>query len=273
MWLLSDPGMAAVRTSRDGDSAYGNHDAGVSIMGNGQSSDYPRASGVGPPLTRILLVLGGLASLFASLLVLGAIAEDVHEQEATALDAIATPLLHGLSSPALDAVMRLITDLGSTLVLAVLFVVALLVLTVIARRREALFVAASMGGSLVLNQFLKLIFHRPRPQLTWAHVQPDYSFPSGHAMNSLVFYVAIALIVWVIWGRRAGVASVVLAAVLALMIGTSRIYLGYHYLTDVAGGLLAGAAWLLIVCGAFGGGFWLHRWRSDVDSPHKASDG
>ena len=214
-----------------------------------------------------MLVLGGFVALFACLLVLGAIAEDVHEQEANALDAVATPILHGLSNPTLDAIMRTFTDLGSTMVVAPLFVVALVLLILRRHRREALFLAVSMVGSLVLDQSLKLIFHRPRPQLAWAQVQPEYSFPSGHAMNSLVFYVAVALIVWVLWGRRAGRVSAVLAVVLALLIGTSRIYLGYHYFTDVVGGFLAGAAWLLIVSAAFDGGLWLHRWRAEASGP------
>jgi membrane-associated phospholipid phosphatase/uncharacterized spore protein YtfJ len=215
-----------------------------------------------PPRSRLMLLAGGFVALFGCLLALGAIAEDVHDQEANALDAIATPLLHSLSSPALDAVMQALTDLGSTLVVAPLFAVSFALLIWRRHRREALFLAVSIGGSTALNQSLKLIFQRPRPQLAWAQVQPEYSFPSGHAMNSIVFYVALALIVLVLWSRRAGLISVALAIVLALLIGTSRIYLGYHYFTDVVGGLLAGAAWLLIVLGAFDGGFWLRGRRA-----------
>jgi undecaprenyl-diphosphatase len=58
----------------------------------------------------------------------------------------------------------------------------------------------------------------------------------------------------VLWGCRAGVISVVVAIVLAVLIGTSRIYLGYHYFTDVAGGFLAGTAWLMILTAAFRAG-------------------
>jgi undecaprenyl-diphosphatase len=213
-----------------------------------------------------MLIGGGFVALLACLLALGAIAEDVHNQEANALDALANPLLHSLSSPILDAVMGTLTNLGSTIVVVPLFVVAL-VLLIWRHRREALFLAVSMAGSLVLNQSLKLIFQRPRPQLAWAQVQPEYSFPSGHAMNSIVFYVAVALIVWVLWGRRAGLIATVLAIVLALLIGTSRIYLGYHYFTDVVGGLLAGAAWLIIVAAALDGGLWLSRWRGQESGP------
>jgi undecaprenyl-diphosphatase len=222
------------------------------------------------PRSRLVLVAGGFVALFASLLVLGAIAEDVHEQEANALDALATPLLHALSNPTLDAIMAALTDLGSTIVVAPLFVVALVLLIWRRHRREALFLAVSMAGSLGLNQSLKLIFNRPRPQLAWAQVQPEYSFPSGHAMNSLVFYVAVALIVWVLWGRRAGLIAGVVAIVLALLIGTSRIYLGYHYFTDVVGGLVAGTAWLLMVAAAFRAG---PEWRHTRGSGARGSTG
>jgi undecaprenyl-diphosphatase len=214
-----------------------------------------------------MVIAGGFFALLACLLVLGAVAEDVHSQEANALDALATPLLHGLSNPILDAVMQGLTDLGSTIVVGPLFAVAIVLLLWRRHRREALFLAVSMAGSLVLNQSLKLIFQRPRPQLAWAQVQPEYSFPSGHSMNSIVFYLALALIVWVIWGRRAGLPATVLAVVLALLIGTSRIYLGYHYFTDVLGGLLAGAAWLIIVAAALDGGLWLSRWRNQESGP------
>lgn len=211
-----------------------------------------------------MLVVGGFVGLFACLLVFGAIAEDVHEQEANALDAIATPLLHGLANPTLDTIMNALTNLGSTQVIVPLFVLALVLLVWRRHRREALFLTVALAGSLVLNQSLKLIFQRPRPVLAWAHVQPEFSFPSGHSMNSLVFYVALALIVWVLWGRRAGVISVAAAIVVALLVGTSRIYLGYHYLTDVVGGFLAGAAWLFIVSTAFDRGLWLRGWRAQA---------
>ena len=62
----------------------------------------------------------------------------------------------------------------------------------------------AIGGSVVLDELLKLVFHRPRPQLAWAQVQPEYSFPSGHSMNSLVFYLAFAIIVGRLWSRRGG---------------------------------------------------------------------
>jgi undecaprenyl-diphosphatase len=109
---------------------------------------------------------------------------------------------------------------------------------------------------------MKLFFARPRPQLPYAHVLPDYSFPSGHTMNAVIFYGGVALLLWSVYGRRAGLAAVVVATVLAIGVGISRIYLGYHYLTDVVGGILAGLAWLVVVSAAFRARPTWQRWRT-----------
>ena len=117
------------------------------------------------------------------------------------------------------------------------------------------------AGALLLNGAMKVFFQRPRPSLPWAAVLPDYSFPSGHTMNAIAFYVALALILWSIFGRRIGLLAMAVAAVLALGVGISRIYLGYHYLTDVVGGILAGIAWLLVVGTALRARPAWRRWR------------
>jgi membrane-associated phospholipid phosphatase len=201
--------------------------------------------------SRILLALAGFLVVLGCLLVVGRIAEEIHEQEAIALDAVATPFLHGLASPAMDAFMRTATELGSTPVVATLLGLAVIGLLWKGRRREVAFLVVAIAGSVALNQSLKLVFQRPRPQLEWAQAPPEFSFPSGHAMNSLVFYLALALIVRIVWGRRAGLVAACVAAGLAVLVGVSRIYLGYHYLTDVVAGFLAGLLWLLVVASAF----------------------
>jgi undecaprenyl-diphosphatase len=198
-----------------------------------------------------LVVVEGMVALIASLVVLGSIAEGVRDQEVFALDTWATPYLHGIASPGLDALMNTLTDMGSSMVIVPVFVVVMAGLLWKRRFGSALFLGVASGGALLLNATMKLIFERPRPQLSWAQVLPDYSFPSGHTMNGVVFYVALAVIAWSILGRRVGLVSLGLAVVLGIGIGVSRIYLGYHYLTDVVGGLLAGLAWLLIVGAAF----------------------
>jgi len=192
-------------------------------------------------------VVVGLAGLVASLVVLGSIAAGVRSQEVFALDTWATPFLHGIASPSLDVVMRGLTALGSSEVIVPAFVAVVALLLWRRRPGAALFLAMVCLGALALNVAMKLFFQRPRQALPWATVLPDYSFPSGHTMNGVVFYLALALILWSIRGRRVGLAAMAVAIVIALGVGVSRIYLGYHYLTDVVGGLLAGIALLLVV--------------------------
>jgi membrane-associated phospholipid phosphatase len=108
---------------------------------------------------------------------------------------------------------------------------------------------------------MKVLLERPRPALPWATVLPDYSFPSGHTMNTLVFYGALALIAWSIAGRRVGLLAIVAAALVTFGVGVSRIYLGYHYLTDVVGGVLAGIAWLLVAGAALRARPAWEQWR------------
>jgi undecaprenyl-diphosphatase len=189
----------------------------------------------------------GLVALVATLVVLGTLARGIRAQEVFALDTWATPFLHGIASPALDVVMNGLTDLGSSLVIVPLFLVVAAWLAWRRRLGALLFLVIASLGALVLNGTMKVLFERPRPPLPWATVLPDYSFPSGHTMNALVFYLALALITWSIAGRRVGLLAIVIAATITFGVGVSRIYLGYHYFTDVVGGVLAGVAWLLIV--------------------------
>jgi undecaprenyl-diphosphatase len=193
----------------------------------------------------------GFCIALAAMLAFAVVAVNLTDQEAVALDDFANPFLHSVSSPTLDLVMTGITNLGSAAVLGVLLVLVEAVLLYRRHRAEALFLLVAIGGSVALNGTLKVTIERPRPVLPWAHVLPDFSFPSGHSMNSLVFYLAVALIVWVTYGRRIGAVAVAIALVIALGVGFSRIYLGYHYLSDVVGGFLAGLAWLFVVAIAF----------------------
>ena len=216
------------------------------------ASAGPLPAGVGAPVrSASFTIVVGFAALVACLIVLGSLAEGIRDQEVFFLDTRATPFLHALASPGLDVVMNAATFAGSTWSIPVLFIAAIAFLLSARRPGAALFLAVASGGSLLLNGLMKVFFQRPRPQLPWAQVLPDYSFPSGHTMNSMAFTVALAIVIWSIHGRRVGLAALALAIGLSVLIGVSRIYLGEHYLTDVVGGALAGTIWLLIVAAAF----------------------
>jgi membrane-associated phospholipid phosphatase len=220
-----------------------------------------------------MTVVVGFGGLVGSLVVLGSVAEGVRSQEVFALDAWATPFLHGIASPQLDALMNGLTDLGTSLIIIPILVVAVAALVWKRRYGLAVFLSVAIGGSVILQGTMKVFFARPRPQLAWATVLPDGSFPSGHTMNSVIFYGALALILWSIWGRRIGLVALGTAALLAFGVGVSRIYLGYHYFTDVVGGILAGIAWLIVVGAAFRARPTWRTWRTRSDGRSDHSGG
>ena len=223
--------------------------------GRGSAAGSIDAPPVDPPSTPdklgVVQLAVGFCVALGAMLAFALIAINITNQEAVALDTFANPFLHSIASPVLDGVMNAITSLGSGRSWGSCSCSWPARSWFRGHRAEALFLAVAIGGSVALNGTLKVVVERPRPVLPWAHVLPDYSFPSGHTMNSLVFYLAIALIVWATYGRRPGAPAVVLALVIAVAIGFSRIYLGYHYLSDVVAGLAAGIAWLLVVALAF----------------------
>ena len=97
------------------------------------------------------------------------------------------------------------------------------------------------------STLLKLAFHRPRPD-AWLHVlEPDFSYPSGHAVTAVVFFVGFALLVsHAPLPRPLTTALVVALAICAVGIMWSRLALSAHYATDVIGGALLGTAWLSV---------------------------
>jgi len=148
--------------------------------------------------------------------------------------------------------MQLISDSGSAVAWSI--VLAFVVFWLLWRRlpRLALFVVITTAGSSLLNTVVKMAVHRPRPVFTHpvAH-EPGLSFPSGHAQAAVVGY-AVLLIVFLpilqgVWRRVA----VTFAVLMVLAIGFSRIALGVHYLSDVVGGYVLGAAWVAAMAAVF----------------------
>lgn len=106
----------------------------------------------------------------------------------------------------------------------------------------------SVGGGVLLNLLLKNIFQRPRPDFSNVfYHESGYSFPSGHAMLSVLFYgITAYLIVKEGFSWKTRIRSISAAFTLSLLIGFSRIFLGVHYLTDVLGGWAAGLTWFTV---------------------------
>ncbi len=144
--------------------------------------------------------------------------------------------------------MRDLTALGSPAVLA-LFVVAVAGSLAVRRQYHALglLLVATVGG-VVLNEFLKHAFARPRPPLAFHLTEVrSMSFPSGHAMESAIIYLTLAaLLARLVQPRLLRLYFIGLAFFLTFVVGVSRVYLGVHYPSDVLAGWTAGLAWALL---------------------------
>ncbi len=147
------------------------------------------------------------------------------------------------------AAWRAVSVLGSGAVLAALAALALTILVVKSERRAAFDLTFVMILAIALENGLKWLVHRARPPEIFPHTMPaSYSFPSGHALFSFAFYVAIGLIAQHhIRARLPVVALWVGIACLVLLIGASRIFLGVHYPSDILGGYLVAAFCICVV--------------------------
>jgi undecaprenyl-diphosphatase len=127
---------------------------------------------------------------------------------------------------------------------------------VYARRRDwvraAAFPLATISGA-ALNTLLKYAFHRGRPQYATEFItHASWSFPSGHAMESMVGYgMLLAVTLHGLRDSNRRRLLIAAAALLIFLIGVSRVYLAVHYLTDVIAGWLAGGAWLFVCVTAY----------------------
>jgi undecaprenyl-diphosphatase len=153
-----------------------------------------------------------------------------------------------LGQLATAAMVRDITALGSAVVLTILTLLILGYLWMTRRYRTAGLIAFATAGGQLLNLFLKHEFARERPDAVLHLVQvSSSSFPSGHTMESSIFYLTIgALLARMATRRREKSYFIASALLLTFLIGASRVYLGVHYPTDVLAGWSAGTAWALL---------------------------
>ncbi|MER2996001.1 phosphatase PAP2 family protein [Pontibacter populi] len=187
------------------------------------------------------------AVFFVCILLFVYMAHTVFIDKATGLDVALFRFAASHTTPESTRIMRIISFFASA---DYLMVVPVLIVLIFAWFRQlqwfALKVLVISFTSTILNQALKRVFERPRPETAMLE-QSGLSFPSGHAMIGGSFYGLLIYIVWrtvpnPIWRW---LLTIVLTFLL-LLIGYSRVYLNVHYATDVLAGFSAGILWLLI---------------------------
>jgi undecaprenyl-diphosphatase len=194
------------------------------------------------------LTIGSLV-LIVSAWFFGSITQDVMRGDPLAvIDLRVSEWLHARMAPSLTTAIMLITQLGSPVFVSC---ATLLIAVLLWRRRqvyEFVMLVLAVFGGMLLNVLLKTAFHRHRPGFYDPFLSlTNYSFPSGHTMAATVFYgVLAAFAVRNLRDWRWQVLAVLLAGLMILLIGFSRVYLGAHYLSDVLAASAEGLAWLAL---------------------------
>lgn len=204
-----------------------------------------------------------LLFIFTLLVALGCLAGLVARNFATPTDLSAVRDLAGDRSRSWTPVARGITWLGTAAVVAPLAVAACVWLLWRGRRALALAVAVSAAGAALISTFVKLAVDRPRPPVHHLVAANSGSFPSGHATESSAFYTI--LLIALLSRRLPRPVRLLLAGLtgcLVLAVAFSRLYLGVHYPTDVAAGMLLGGSWTAAVSRRLGR--WEHAGQRGV---------
>ena len=157
--------------------------------------------------------------------------------------------IHAHMAPSALPYVSATTQFGGPIAMGALGVVGAVVLWR-AKRRDVLvgWIAAFAGGAII-DEALKMAVHRSRPTYGAAFVQAgSFSFPSGHAMGSMIGYGMLLWTIFIFWHPKRvwRVLIYLFASLLVLAIGLSRIFLGVHYPSDVGGGWAAAVAWLAV---------------------------
>ena len=185
--------------------------------------------------------------LIGYLLILSIVAwlcTEVWEQEAFSLDRSCLLWIHQFANPQLDRVMLFITALGDPPTVISIFITTIALLVMRQRYLDGIRFTIACAGGILLNQLMKLFFAKPRPEL-WTRLitETSFSFPSGHAVGSMVVYGFIAYILAKEMQQYQHIVYTA-AFLLIIAIGFSRLYLGVHYPTDIIAGYGIGFLWL-----------------------------
>ncbi|MFD2172030.1 phosphatase PAP2 family protein [Tumebacillus lipolyticus] len=184
-----------------------------------------------------------LISLFAAIgLVL--IANLIEWERVIRFDSSIITFITEFHSELMTKVMIAITTFGNTESVVIISLLALFLLYRLGNNKlEMAIVFLVVGASGAVNYLIKNLVQRIRPDQNPLIIEHGFSFPSGHSMSAFALYGVLAFMVWLKvenkWLRAALISA---CAGLVLLIGTSRIYLGVHYPSDVIGGFLGGAS-------------------------------
>lgn len=201
--------------------------------------------GIGRKLVRLVVENKRIVVLAICAIVFVAMLEDVLGGELSRTDVAAYSIIvEQLRSDWLTPIMESISALATPTSLIVLLLV---IVAFAPGRRPGACAAANLVLVFLLNQALKHIIQRPRPEGFQLAVEQGFSFPSGHSMVAMAFF---GLLVWMVWryeqDRVTRIGCCIAFGIVIALVGVSRIYLGVHYASDVVAGFCVSLAWLAV---------------------------
>jgi len=172
------------------------------------------------------------------------LAEDVFEKEIFGFDGMIYNFLVNHRNIQLNFIFEAITYLGSAYVIVPVLILSMIF---IKGKENKITIPINTTIALVLNQIMKNIFERPRPDNMRLMDASGYSFPSGHAMVSTAFYGYLIYIAYKnIKNVKLRNCICIALSIMIFAIDISRVYIGVHYASDVIGGTTFSIAYLII---------------------------
>jgi membrane-associated phospholipid phosphatase len=202
----------------------------------------------------LIIIAGGLLTAWAGDAFLE-LAELVHSKSDTlqTFDVLAHAWAVAHRSSSATSFFVVMSTIGGPVGVAAIGIIAAVVLVIKKRYRWLLYLAVTAGGGGLLNLELKRYFARARPDVAeMLRRATGYSFPSGHAMGSTVVFGALSYLAFrtaLQW--RWKTAAPALAITLILSVALSRVYLGVHWMSDVAAGITGGTIWVAVTTVAY----------------------
>lgn len=183
--------------------------------------------------------------LFICLIIFLAIAEDVFGKEIMTADIVGYDIISTyLISDFVTPIAKCITVFGGATALISLSIIFLIVLK---NKKLGLSISINLIIITILNLLLKNIVQRPRPTEYRMISETGYSFPSGHSMVSMAFYGYLIYLTYKnVKNVKLKWSLIIILSILIITIGTSRIYLGVHYTSDVIAGFMISISYLVI---------------------------
>lgn len=196
------------------------------------------------------LLPAALSAIFAGIFL--KLTSELFEGEFEAADQMARAFALSLRQTSLNPQVVDISALGSGTVLTLFSLFCLLAFFLLGDRRGALALLVGASGAVFWTNLLKNLIARPRPASDHLVQVGGHSYPSGHSLGAAAIYFLVAfLVIRHFRSHSARAAILASTAMLVLLIGLSRLYLGVHYLSDVVSGLCFGTGWACLVTSIF----------------------